>query len=45
MEVWGPAKLRYLMVKKYMSSYANLGTRGEVQNAIAQSLSTHINKN
>ena len=32
------------MVKKYLSSHATLATRGEAQNAIVRSLSTHINK-
>ena len=32
------------VVKKYLSSLATLGTRGEVQNAITWSLSMHINK-
>ena len=32
------------VVKKYLSSHATTGTRGQVQNAITWSLSTHINK-
>ena len=32
------------VVKKYFTSHATPGTRGEVQNAITRSLSTHINK-
>ena len=32
------------VVKKYLCSHAAPGTRGEVQNAITWSLSTHINK-
>ena len=32
------------VVKKYFSSHATPGTQGEVQNAIPQSLSVHINE-
>ena len=32
------------VVKKYLSSHTVPGTPGEVQNAIARSLNTHINK-
>ena len=32
------------VVKKYLCSHAAPGMRGEVQNAITWSLSTHINK-
>ena len=32
------------VVKKYLSSHATPGTRGEVQNAITWALSAHINK-
>ena len=32
------------MVKKYLSSHETPGMQGEVQCAIRQSLSTHINK-
>ena len=32
------------VVKKYLSSHAGPGTRGEVQNAITWAISTHINK-
>ena len=32
------------MVKKYLSSHTTPGTRGEVQNGIARSLSAHIKR-
>ena len=47
MEVGGSRKgeVPYLtVVKKFVSSHVTPGTRGEIQNAITWSLSTHINK-
>ena len=42
MEAGDPGNLQVL--NKFLSSHTAPGTRGEVQNAIARSLSTHINK-
>ena len=41
---WSKKKKKYIYIYIYLSSLPTPGARGEVQNAITRSLSTHINK-